>query len=146
MKSSTASSYALYKACSHIPTLVPNVEKKKKYMHLKLNFLQYFLFGKFLLFMDTAVCPHYIHGWAEPEQLPLVWPVIDLWSSIFTSLWVHMPSLCLSFADRDEAFCPGGGGLGGLKSSAWCEGVEEWGVHAFCAACLVILWHHLSTS
>lgn len=34
-------------------------------MHLKLNFLQYFLyflFGKFLLFLDTAVCPHYIHG------------------------------------------------------------------------------------
>lgn len=37
-----------------------------------------------------------------------------------------MPSLCLSFAGGDGAFCPGGwggGGLGGLKSSVWCEGV-----------------------
>lgn len=62
-------------------------------------------------------------------------------SSVFASLSAHMPSLCLSFTGGDEAFCTGGG-TGGWSPLHGVRG----GVHAFCAACLVILSRHLSTS
>lgn len=94
----------------------------------------------FYSFRLLEIHPWNICGLSWARTTASVWPAIDLWSSVFARLSAHMPSLCLSFTGGDKAFCPGGGGW--LKSSAWCEG----GVRAFCAACLVILWHHLSTS
>ncbi len=95
-----------------------------------------------LIFQPFPVArkPHISVDWAE--QLPLFGQLLIyrvLYLPVFSA---HMPSFCLSYTGGDEAFCLGGGG-GGLKPSVWCEGG---GVHAVCAACLVILWRHLSTS
>lgn len=62
----------------------------------------------------AKIHPRYIHVLSSARATASVRQAIDPWSSVFASLFAHMPSLCLSFTDGDEAFClQGGGGRGG---------------------------------
>lgn len=72
----------------------------------------------------TTTKPHDVSvDWAWTTTS--VWPAIDPCSSIFASLWAHMPSLCLSCTEGDQALCPGGTRGSGVCVCVWRRGVTE---------------------
>lgn len=93
--------------------------------------------------------------WIEPEQLPLFGQLLIRavpYLPVFGLTCLRSVCLVLS----ETRLSARGGARGSGVCVCWRMG--EWGggqntlrhkggvAHAFCAACLVILWHHLSTS
>lgn len=113
----------------------------------------------YLLCLVAKIYPHYLRRLSWAGTTACVWAAIDLWSSVFAVFFCSHAFPLFVFYWRRWGFLPRGW-LG-----VWVVGVEvlsvvwrgwwwwwwwRWrgigGVHAFCAACLVILWDHLSTS
>lgn len=108
------------------------------HVHLILTMLNFYIF-------PLSVKIHQWHLWAElsPNNCLCLASYWSMELCICQSFCSHAFALFV-FYWRRRGFLPRG--WWGVGVEVLCVVWGEGGVCAFCAACLVILWHHLSTS